>query len=119
MDKLASLLPTAEWEQTGAYTYFCKDPRLESIWKDVASELPSLLKGYGLQAWKTMGQTSPDEPLGYILPVRIISGEPRILNGLLLKPKSEPVQFKKGDIISGFLYYVVALPPSANQQKED
>jgi hypothetical protein len=117
MDKLAKFLPDAQWQQTGQHTYFCDDSALEDIWIKVAAELPTSVKGYGLQAWKTTGYTRVVEPTGYILPVLAISGEPRILGGPSLVPNSNPFHFEGEVIISGSLYYVVALPPSAKPPK--
>lgn len=118
MDELAEFLPKAHWKQTGQNTYFCDDPGLEAIWIKVANELPDSLKGCGLQAWKTTGHTKVVEPIGYILAVRVIDGKPRILGGPPLIPKSKPFKFQSEAIISGSLFYIVALPPpeaSANQ----
>lgn len=111
MDELAEFLPKAHWKQTGQNTYFCDDPGLEAVWIKVAEELPNSLKGYGLQAWKT---TRVVEPTGYILAVCVIDGKPRIIGGPPLIPKSEPFHFQGEAIISGSLFYIIALPPPAD-----
>lgn len=56
------------------------------------------------------------DPAGYIIPILTISErpEPQIENGALLTPGLGPVSFKYGDVISGYLYYVIALPLKEN-----
>lgn len=76
----------------------------------MVDELLPALKHYGLQAWKINGRTMSQEPTGYILPVLIISDVSQIENGPCLDVKS-PVKFKRCGVISGFLYYIIALPP--------
>ncbi|GMG13803.1 unnamed protein product [Aspergillus oryzae] len=119
MEELARFLRTAHWQQTGHNTYFCDDPRLETLWVDLVKELPASLKGYGLQAWKLNGTTKILEPEGYIQPLPSIPGEttstdtnePRILGGPKLTPESGPIAFTSEVILTGSLYFIVALPP--------
>jgi hypothetical protein len=113
MDELVKFLPRAQWGERGQHTSICTDKNLEPMLVKYASELPPSLKGFGLQAWKTTGHTKIVERAAYIIPVSIIEGTPRILNGPLLIPGSDPFYFEDQAIISGSLYYILASPPGA------
>ncbi|KAL5340923.1 hypothetical protein BJX70DRAFT_82925 [Aspergillus crustosus] len=56
-----------------------------------ASDIPLSFssKGFGLQVWRTTGNTRLRQKVGYIIPVSIIEGTPRILDGPPLIPGSE------------------------------
>jgi hypothetical protein len=110
MDELVKFLPRAQWRQVGQHTSICDDENLETILVKYVPELPRSLKGFGLQAWKTTGRTRMEKG-AYIIPVSIIEGTPRILDGPSLIPGSEPLYCDDQTIISGSLYYILASPP--------
>lgn len=91
MDQLVDFLLSAHWQQTGQNTYFCDDPGLDTIWIKVAEQLPSQLKGCGLQAWKIKGTIKMVEPKGFI---QSVSGEGAIVGGQSLTPESKPVSLR-------------------------
>ena len=107
MDQLADFLLSAHWQQTGQNTYFCDDPGLDAIWIKVAEQLPSQLKGCGLQAWKITGATKMVEPKGFI---QLVSGEGAIVGGQSLTSESKPVSFEKEIILTGSLSFILAIP---------
>ncbi|KAL4935017.1 hypothetical protein BDV06DRAFT_234785 [Aspergillus oleicola] len=111
---LVEFLPRAQWQPRGQHTSICDDENLEPILVKFGLELPSYLRGFGLQAWKTTGHTRILEKGAYILPVSIITGTPRILDGPLLIPRSVPFHCEDQTIISGSLYYILASPPGTN-----
>lgn len=111
MDQLAGFLSGARWRQTGQNTFFCDDPGLEAIWIKVAEQLPSQLKGCGLQAWKITGTTKMVEQKGFIKPVL---GEGAIVGGQTLTPESGPIMFENEVILSGSLLFVLAIPQSSS-----
>ncbi|KAJ6095241.1 hypothetical protein N7486_005987 [Penicillium sp. IBT 16267x] len=109
MDQLADFLVGAQWRQTGQNTFFCDDSKLEAIWVRIAEQLPPQLKGCGLQAWKITGTTKMVETKGFIKPV---SGTGSIVGGQTLTSESQPVSFEKEVILSGSLYFILAIPQS-------
>ncbi|PYH68098.1 uncharacterized protein BO88DRAFT_426212 [Aspergillus vadensis CBS 113365] len=100
MDQLADFLLSAHWQQTGQNTYFCDDPGLDTIWIKVAEQLPSQLKGCGLQAWKIKGIVKMVEPKGVI---QSVSGEGAIVGG-------QTCLIKRGIILTGSFYFILAIP---------
>lgn len=113
MDELVKFLPGAQWQQKGHHTSICKDEKLGPVLVKAAGELPSFLKGFRLQAWKMTGHSRVENG-AYIVPVFIIEGTPRILNGPSLIPGSPPYHCKDKPIVSGSLYYILASPPGPN-----
>lgn len=114
MDTLASFLEQASWKEDGENLYFCNDANLEPMLIKAANELPDYLRGYGFQAWKVLGRTRIQTTNGYIIPITIISNEPRLLSEVsqpLLRPQS-PVRFDKEPLITPALYLILALPPA-------
>lgn len=114
MDRLADFLSGAHWRQTGQNTFFCDDPKLETIWVNVAEQLPSELKGCGLQAWKITGTTKMVEQKGLIKP---ISGTGAIVGGQTITSESQPVPFENEIILSGSLYFILAIPQPPHSTK--
>ncbi|PYH61754.1 uncharacterized protein BO96DRAFT_325258 [Aspergillus niger CBS 101883] len=113
MDDLVKFLPKAQWRERGQHTSICNDSEnLEPILVKCVSEIPLSLEGFGLQVWKTTGNTRILEKAAYIIPVSIIEGTPRILDGPQLVPGSDPFYFEDQAIISGSLYYILAKPPT-------
>lgn len=104
MEKFADFLSSqATWQSVGQNTSLC-------INEDIDKRLEFLPLGNGKpRAWKTTGHLTIESPEGLLLPVKIISGEPQISDGKTTKKievNSEPISFKKGDILSGYLYYI-------------
>ncbi|KAL2812134.1 hypothetical protein BDW59DRAFT_155366 [Aspergillus cavernicola] len=114
MDELVDFLPRAQWREKGQHTSICNDENLKSVLVKFRSGLPDSLKGYELQAWKTTGNTKVKETVAYLIPILIIEGTARIINGPLLVPGSKPIYFNEEIIISGNLYYVLAYPPKSD-----
>lgn len=113
MDQLAEFLIGANWRQTGQNTFFCDDPKLETIWVSVAEQLPAQLRSCGLQAWKITGTTKMVEPKGFIQP---ISGTGTIVGGQDLRPDSQPILFEEEIVLSGSLYFILAIPQSSERR---
>ncbi|KAE8130871.1 hypothetical protein BDV38DRAFT_266029 [Aspergillus pseudotamarii] len=114
MDELVRFLPSAKWRESGQHTSICDDnENLKPILVKCASEIPLSLEDFGLQVRKTTGNTRILEKAAYIIPVYIIEGTPRILDGPYLIPGSDPFYFEKQVILSGSLYYILAKPPTA------
>lgn len=114
MDLLAQFLDGARWCQTGQSTFFCDDPKLETIWVNVAEQLPSQLRGCGLQAWKITGTTKMVQPKGFIKP---ISGTGTIVGGQTLDSESDPISFENEIILSGSLKFILAIPQSSSSSE--
>ncbi|KAE8130817.1 hypothetical protein BDV38DRAFT_289287 [Aspergillus pseudotamarii] len=110
MAELVAFLEKAHWEKRGKDTSICVDENLESVLVKFASGLPDL-KGHDLQAWKTTGSTRILKTAAYLIPICTIEGTPRVENGPELIPGSRPFYFEDEIVISGSLYYVLALPP--------
>lgn len=110
MDGLVSFLEKAKWEKRGKDTSICVDENLKSELGILTSRLPGL-KGHDLQTWKTTRGAMILKTAAYLIPIRIIEGTPRVENGPELTPGSEPFYFEDEVVISGSLYYVLALPP--------
>ncbi|KAE8311130.1 hypothetical protein BDV41DRAFT_543073 [Aspergillus transmontanensis] len=110
MAELVAFLEKAHWEKRGKDTSICVDENLESVLVKFASGLPEL-KGHDLQAWKTTGSTRILKTAAYLIPICTIEGTPRVENGPELIPGSRPFYFEDEIVISGSLYYVLALPP--------
>jgi hypothetical protein len=120
MDHLASFLSTASWkkDKESRNVFFCDDLDLEPLLVRASSELPTYLQGHGFQVWKVLEETKFVEKdgigkHGYIIPVAIISGRPRLLSEPsqpVLVPKT-PTAFQNGPVISPALYLILALPP--------
>ncbi|KAL2802107.1 hypothetical protein BJX63DRAFT_415851 [Aspergillus granulosus] len=110
MDGLVAFLEKAKWEKRGKDTSICVDENLESELGKLTSRLPGL-KGHDLQAWKTTRGARILKTAAFLIPIRIIEGLPRVENGPELTPGSEPFYFQDEIVISGSLYYVLALPP--------
>lgn len=115
MDELVKFLPRAQWRERGQHNSICDDENLEPILVKCASEIPLSLEGFGIQVRKTTGNTRILEKAAYIIPVSIIEGTPRILDGPPLVPGSDPFYFEDQAIISGSLYYILAKPPSTKR----
>ncbi|KAH8431014.1 uncharacterized protein LDX57_008675 [Aspergillus melleus] len=119
MDELVKFLSRAQWRERGQHTSICDDGKnLEPLLVKCISEIPLSLEGFGLQVWKTTGNTRILEKEAYIIPVSIIEGTPRIIDGPSLIPGSDPIRFKDKAIISGSLYYILAKPPSTTAPEE-
>lgn len=115
MDFLTSFLTRAKWSESAENLYFCDDPALEPVLIEAATELPDYLRGYGFQAWKVLGRTKIQATKGYIIPIHIISSEPRLISDSsqpLLVPRC-PVPFEKEPFITPALYLILALPPAS------
>jgi hypothetical protein len=76
IDELVKFLLRAQWGERGQHTSICMDKNLKPILVKYASELPPALKGFGLQAWKTIGYIKLMERVAYIIPMSIIKGIP-------------------------------------------
>ncbi|KAL4782955.1 hypothetical protein BJX76DRAFT_331357 [Aspergillus varians] len=112
MDELVKFLATAQWRERGQHTSICDDDEnLKPILVKCADEIPLSLEGFGLQVRKTTGNTRILERAAFIIPVSIIEGTPRVLDGPLLVPGAYPFYFENQAIISGSLYYILAKPP--------
>lgn len=77
----------------------------------MAEQLPTQLKGRGLQAWKITGPTRMVERKGFIKPV---SGEGTIVGEQTLTPESGPIMFENEVIPSGSLIFILAIPKSSS-----
>jgi hypothetical protein len=113
MDTLTSFLIHASWTKDADDLYFCNDRGLEPMLVNAAAELPEYLRGFGFQAWKVLGTTKIQATKGYIIPIKIISDQPRLLSEPsqpLLVPRS-PVPFDNEPYITPALYLILALPP--------
>ncbi|PYH94305.1 hypothetical protein BO71DRAFT_231449 [Aspergillus ellipticus CBS 707.79] len=114
MDALSSFLKHASWYKDAENLFFCNDPNLEPMLVKVACELPDYLQGYGFQAWKVLGRTKIQATEGFIIPIALISSEPRLLSEEsqpLLLPRS-PIPFHSEPLITPALYLILALPPA-------
>ena len=120
MDDLASFLNNASLKKDNKEVFFCDDPGLEPLLVKASSELPDYLRGgYGLQVWKVLEETRIVEKQGigkggYIIPVSIISGQPRLLSEPsqpLLCPNT-PIGFTREPVISPALCLILGLSPS-------
>lgn len=116
MDDLRKFLLSeqASWQpQDHGDSFICDNEDILDRLDKIRSYLPdSLQNSKDLRAWKTDGNTRPGSQ-GSLLPVEIISGVPYILDGVTktkttLTADSDPIPFKKGDLISGHLLYIVA-----------
>lgn len=124
MDDLTSFLSNASWKKhkDNRDVYFCDDDGLEPLLASslASSGLPDYFQRYGFQVWKVLEETKFVEKdgigkQGYIIPVTIISGQPRLLSEPsqpLLVPNT-PTGFRHEPVISPALYLILALPPSA------
>lgn len=113
MEDLAGSLAKADWQPCGQASFTCNSIDLQ---KQLGDYVPSRLKDYKLSAWKKLvGFTRIDSPEGFLIPVAISAGEPHISDGTTSTKlvANEPVRFQVGYIISGSLYYIIALPPPA------
>lgn len=113
MEELARFLTSeeAKWQQSQDLdTFICNNNDIATRLDSIRNDLPlPLQNSRDLRAWKTTGTYRIKSDGGFILPVKIISGEPKIIDGATTKAltvNSEPTSFKKGDIISGNLYYI-------------
>ena len=85
-----------------------------------SSVLPDYLQRHGFQVWKVLEETKFVEKegigkQGYIIPVTIISGHPRLLSepSQPLLVLNTPTIFKREPVISPALYLILALPPNS------
>lgn len=121
MDHLATFLDNASWQKDkeNRNVFFCDDVGLEPLLVKASSEFPDYLQRHGFQVWKVLEETKFVEKegigkQGYIIPVTIISGHPRLLSEPsqpLLVPKT-PTIFQREPVISPALYLILALPPA-------
>ena len=121
MDDLASFLGSASWkkDKENRNVFFCDDVGLEPLLVKSLSKLPDYLQRHGFQVWKVLEETKFVEKdgigkQGYIIPVTIISGNPRLLSEPsqpLLVPNT-PTIFQREPVISPALYLILALPPT-------
>ncbi|KAL7649413.1 hypothetical protein ACMYSQ_012254 [Aspergillus niger] len=111
--ELVAFLENAEWEKRGNDTSICVDKNLKHVLVKFASGVPDLkgLKGHDLQAWKTTGSVKILDTAGYFVPVRTIEGTSRIEKGLEVTSGARPFYFEDEIVITGPLYFVLALPP--------
>ena len=115
MDALASFLETAHWLKIKEEAYFCDDGCLQTPLLEFTNKFN--LHEHGFQAWKIVRGTQIKERdgigrRGYIIPVRVISGEPRLLSDPahpVLEP-GIPIAFNKEAFLSPALYLILALP---------
>lgn len=122
MDGLASFLGSASWkkDKENPNVLFCDDAGLEPLLAKASNELPDYLQRHGFQVWKVLEETKFVEKdgigkQGYIIPVMIISGHPRLLSEPsqpLLVPNT-PTTFQREPVISPALYLILALPPAS------
>jgi hypothetical protein len=118
MDTLAAFLKTAKWTQLGDQEgYFCDDPGLEPKLKQATSQFPDL-RGFGFQAYMILVNAGMKEKNGignhgYIIPVEIIAGEPRLVSepGEPALLPGCPIEFKQEPRITPALYFIAAFPP--------
>ena len=122
MDELATFLKSASWkkDKDNLNVFFCDDDGLEPLLVKASSELPDYLQRHGFQVWKVLEETKFVEKegigkQGYIIPVTIISGHPRLLSEPsqpLLVPNT-PAVFQREPVLSPALYLIPALPPTS------
>jgi hypothetical protein len=101
----------AEWLQMeGQDNFMCKNKDIKTRLDGIRNDLPLPLQiSKDLRAWKTTGTYRIKSSAGFILPIKIISGEPKLYDGTTTKTlaiNSDPIQIKKGDVISGNLYFI-------------
>ncbi|PYH75358.1 hypothetical protein BO82DRAFT_33319 [Aspergillus uvarum CBS 121591] len=109
-NEFVAFLEGAEWEKRGKDTSICVDTNLESELGRLTSTLPGL-KGHDLQAWKTTRGARILKTAAYLIPIHIIRGTAQVENGPVLTQGSQPFYFEDEIVVSGSLYYVLALPP--------
>lgn len=121
VEDLAAFLKNASWkkDKDNRNVFFCDDAGLEPFLVQASNNLPEYLQGHGFQVWKVLEETKFLEKegigkQGYIIPVAIVSGQPRLLSEPsqpLLTPNI-PTQFQHEPVISPALYLILALPPT-------
>ncbi|KAJ5887374.1 hypothetical protein N7495_007415 [Penicillium taxi] len=118
MDNLASFLKTAKWKtiEETQNTLICVDDGLEQELAKASIDLPDRQR-YGFQVWQLLEETKFIEKdgigkEGYIIPVKIISGQPRLMSepSLPLLVLNTPIFFSREPLISPALYLILALP---------
>jgi hypothetical protein len=122
IDNLVSFLKSASWkkDKENRNVFFYDNNSLEPSLVKASSGFPDYLQRHGFQVWKVLEETKFVEKdrirkQGYIIPVTIISGHPRLLSEPsqpLLIPNTLTV-FQREPIISPALYLILALPPNS------
>jgi hypothetical protein len=122
MDALATFLESASWkrDKESRNVFFCDDAGLEPLLVKASGELPGYLQRHGFQVWKVLEETKFVEKdgigkQGYIIPVAIISGHPRLLSepAQPLLVRNTPTIFHRDPVISPSLFLILALPPTS------
>jgi hypothetical protein len=118
MEDLASSLDEAEWEARGEATFVCTSSEIND---QLRRYVPSALKEHNLSAWKKSdGFTWIKSGEGLLVPVKATGeGEAQLLDGkksITLVQNMEPVPFRTGYMISGSLYYIMAVEPEKTPQ---